>query len=410
MRTAQTPPPDACSARPSRGPAPTCSSHLSRLRGVLLFGALVGLGNACGAGDPARTIPQTESASPTDASAASVVGAAVDADDEMDRLSRWAERLSGAEADGSFGRLDASDLGYVIGSVVAVEEDSDGNVLILDEQYHDLKVFGPKGQHLVTVGRAGRGPGEFIQPTTLNWIGPDTLVITDGTRRGQVFLRRSAVSYELIETFPTQVAVEGACVRRGSLWAHGMGLEMRKRLHLLDRAGGIVRSIAEAPEVDHPILRRRRAVGLTTCWPESDRIVLTSKYFPEIEAFDFGGDLLWSATLPEFLPMEFTIVEGGGLRQAIPEGEGGFNWIVGAVMVDPLTLVVQVGWQTAQSSAQGLDYSELVTYLVSSRTGAVLTVDRRLPFIRRGTLNGFLASEQMPFPRVVRYRYLDGTG
>ena len=328
------------------------------------------------------------------------------AEDELQRLEDWADRLSMAREVGVYGRLDAEDLGYVIGEVAAVNTDANGNILILDEKYHELKIFDPGGRHLRTVGRAGRGPGEFLQPKTLDWLSADTLVITDGTRRGQLFERLPDGSVAFIRAFPTQVAVEGSCARDGDLWVHGMGPKGDRRVFRIDiDTERLSESLAPVVPEEHPILRRRRALGFMACSPALGLVVLTSRYFPEVQAFGFDGSARWASGIQGFTPMEFTIVDGGGLRQGIAEDAGGFHWIVGAVFLDRSTLAVQVGWQTPESSEAGLGYAEIVTHLFSGHNGESLKVGTGIPLIHESTPGGFLASAHDPFPRVLRYQY-----
>lgn len=362
-----------------------------------------GLLSALGACDE-----RAEDHTPLPASAQSSGPPPPPAAEEVARLEAWAARLRTAEKGAEYGRLDATELGYVIGEVAAVETDRTGNVLILDEQYHDMKVFGPRGEHLVTVSGPGGGPGELRAPSTLDWLAPDTLVITDVTRRAQLFERQSDASFVFLESFPTSVGVEATCVHDGALWVHGFGPDMEHRVHRLDRDGGrlshSIAQVAPVAPVENEILSRRRALGFMACSESYGLVAITSRYFPDMQVFGFDGTERWSARIPGFTPMEFTVVPGGGLRQGIAKDAGGFHWVVGVELLDPSTVAVQVGWQTAQSSSDGTDYVELVTHLVSMHTGEFVTVEGDLPLIHKMLVDGFLASKQVPFPHVIHYR------
>lgn len=58
---------------------------------------------------------------------------------------------------------------------------SDGRIAILNAGSHQIRVYGPNGQHLVSVGRRGEGPGEFMSPMRL-WRTVGDSVITWDTR------------------------------------------------------------------------------------------------------------------------------------------------------------------------------------------------------------------------------------
>ncbi|MDJ0837476.1 MAG: 6-bladed beta-propeller [Acidobacteriota bacterium] len=66
---------------------------------------------------------------------------------------------------------------------VAVKVDAEGRVLVLDIAEHNVKVFDMAGNHLMNVGKAGQGPGEFAMATGLA-VGPDgSIVIYDMIKR-----------------------------------------------------------------------------------------------------------------------------------------------------------------------------------------------------------------------------------
>jgi len=330
------------------------------------------------------------------------------AEDELQRLQNWAERLHEAQEVASFGRFESDTLGYVIGKVCDATTDSVGNVLILDCMSNDLRVFGPDGHYLHTVGRTGRGPGEFLEPRKMDWLSPDTLVVVDGTRRGLLFETEGGGSLRFLRTFPTRVGVEQICIHEGQLWVHGLGQDPDERIHLVDMdIGEIIGGFAPVPPEDNPILQRRRALGFMACSLERDLVALTSRYFPDIQVYDFSGNELWAGTVPNFTPMEFTLVDGGGVRQGIAREAGGFHWILGVLFLDSSTIAVQVGWQTAQSSKEGLDYGEVSTHLFSSDSGVSLAVEGSIPLIHERTPLGFLASVEDPYPRVLHFGIAD---
>ncbi len=48
-----------------------------------------------------------------------------------------------------------------------IKTDDDGNIYIVDEQAHCIKLFDKKGNYLKDIGRKGQGPGEFVAPTEM---------------------------------------------------------------------------------------------------------------------------------------------------------------------------------------------------------------------------------------------------
>lgn len=57
----------------------------------------------------------------------------------------------------------------------------DGGVVVLNAATLELRFFDAQGHYVRALGRAGSGPGEFRDPGSLRWFGPDTLMVADYT-------------------------------------------------------------------------------------------------------------------------------------------------------------------------------------------------------------------------------------
>jgi hypothetical protein len=76
----------------------------------------------------------------------------------------------------------------MFGSIGSMEVDENGNIYVYERQALELRVFGPNGEHVRTVGREGGGPGEFKQVIGMDWAADGTLWIVDpGNNRISVF-------------------------------------------------------------------------------------------------------------------------------------------------------------------------------------------------------------------------------
>lgn len=76
----------------------------------------------------------------------------------------------------------------VFGGIGDIEVDEQGRLWVLDSQAAEVRVFGPDGTRVRTLGRKGGGPGELQSPLELRW-GPDGhLWVADArNRRYEVF-------------------------------------------------------------------------------------------------------------------------------------------------------------------------------------------------------------------------------
>ena len=66
------------------------------------------------------------------------------------------------------------------GAVAGVAIDSRGQVYVLDQQAGEVRVFDDGGQHVLTMGRPGSGPGELSQAAAGVFVGSgDTILVPD---------------------------------------------------------------------------------------------------------------------------------------------------------------------------------------------------------------------------------------
>ena len=86
----------------------------------------------------------------------------------------------------SVGELDGPEE-YLFGSIGAIAVDDDHNVYVLDEQARHVRVFDAAGTHIATLGREGKGPGEFDVPVGIAISDSRVLVRDPANARVQLF-------------------------------------------------------------------------------------------------------------------------------------------------------------------------------------------------------------------------------
>jgi hypothetical protein len=67
----------------------------------------------------------------------------------------------------------------VFGEIADLEVDALDRIWVLERQARELRLYGPEGEHIRTVGREGSGPGEFNAPNGLVWSEDGTLWVVD---------------------------------------------------------------------------------------------------------------------------------------------------------------------------------------------------------------------------------------
>lgn len=160
----------------------------------------------------------------------------------------------------------------VFAAISGIEVDPDGRIYVLDRQANELRIFGPEGSHIRSVGRSGAGPGEYANANGLTWVSPDTLLIVDQRGNRYTLLTRDG-SY--VRSVPRQLGFFGwvfsggyqdgriyeiSSVGQGEVW-HPVLLGT-----LIQRSGpSAVAARGTAVNADEPVFV---ATGDTTMLPE----------------------------------------------------------------------------------------------------------------------------------------------
>lgn len=174
--------------------------------------ASLGLAAACGRGEP-------------------------DAAVRMDTLSTGAVLVKNPEQgvwDGSSGWRAVEDLRLgsadgagpdVFAFPAALEADAQGRLYVLDAQAAQVRVFGPDGTHVRSLGRQGQGPGELAQPVGFA-LAPDGAVwVVDPRNRRYTVWDSTGALRESVRRDNDFIMVPwpGRFDRQGRLWDVGPG-------------------------------------------------------------------------------------------------------------------------------------------------------------------------------------------
>ena len=73
----------------------------------------------------------------------------------------------------------ADDSAHLVWEVTGLARLVDGRVAVLSGGNRKLLLFEPSGRFSTSIGRGGRGPGEFSRPIHVQYLPPDTLVVWD---------------------------------------------------------------------------------------------------------------------------------------------------------------------------------------------------------------------------------------
>ncbi len=146
-------------------------------------------------------------------------------------------------------RIGAADGGpKSFGRVMDATFDTRGRIIVADDLNHEVKVFSANGEYVGTVGREGRGPGEFQSPWVVATGPADSLFVWDsGLARISVF----SPNLEFARSMPVPpywllTGIE--FLPDGNLLVAAYGPTEKAVLHVLDRNGKQLRMFGPSPQ------------------------------------------------------------------------------------------------------------------------------------------------------------------
>lgn len=149
----------------------------------------------------------------------------------------------------------------------------------------------------------------------------------------------------------------------------------------------------------NPLVQQTWTAGQLLCLPDQHLVVLASRDYPEVRAYDEDGRLQWTTGLNDFRRFVVTQVPRG-VRYGLPP-DSLFDQVRGLFQVDSGTVAVQVvrrkGWRGAERIVR--------TELLAVRNGRVEGVQGDLPVVA-AAWNGWLATVDAASGKVAFLRYI----
>ncbi len=325
-----------------------------------------------------------------------------------------------AEADVLASLGDAGDSGQEAPDLFATELDvaldSVGNLLILDRGNQAVKVFGPRGDHIVTLGRPGDGSQEFRNASALDLLSDRRLVVTERGGRLKIFLPADSedgyASYAYSSTHVAGVGADHSCAINGRVFIARLkpGHDAPDTLiHAISLSpNGINRSFGQGYEDDYWLVRDMMSQGPIACLGDLGVTLFAFQFVPVVKADEVDtGNLLWTTKLEGYL--QPPIVE-----ETRPDGTSRVVY-EDADVVDRVTTLTTVSARHALLQTVRLEFGptdsidgfEVRSHLIDAETGQGAFITNSLPLIQTvdPTYRYYAAVWLLPFPRVELRRF-----
>ena len=175
-----------------------------------------------------------------------------------------------------------------------IEVGKDGLFYILDAGNNRIQVFDETGTFIRTIGREGKGPGEFTYPVDITIDNQNNLVISESMGRVQILDSNGTYQkgFKPTDLFPGNMAVN----QKGKVYFYNAGRSEIDALFLLyDYEGNIGGKIGDADGEDTRYLRTIKNLNHFALDSE-DNLCLGYISQTLLEKYSKEGDLIWQVS------------------------------------------------------------------------------------------------------------------
>lgn len=313
--------------------------------------------------------------------------AATDALARRLRALRPVHRIGGEDATG----------GADFGRIADVTVDRVGRIIVLDEQDKSVSRWTTEGRAAGRFGRSGGGPLEFHSPTGLLVQDDGTVVVLDRALGLRRFAWDSAARY--LDAWQAGRTYEDACASGNEIVALRWH-DDRTVAQVIGPRGERVRGFGLEYRSDVELTNRLLSGGRLGCLHRG-KVATTNIILPYVWIWDREGRSVAVTGLGEFSPMGVTEEENGLTYRLPPEG---YEAVRRIVSVGADHFLVQLFFQTLESSRERAEYQELRSYLISSVTGRGVYLGTALPVIASAPWPHLIGWRNDPVPEVVILR------
>lgn len=203
------------------------------------------------------------------------------------------------------GDVNADDENLAFHMPADIAVDTEGNLYVLDSGNHRIQKFNRDGEHLVTLGRQGQGPGEFYFPSSLDIDSQGYLYVSDPNNQRIQILTPTGKEHRTIRIVEDSVG-DIILTRTGQLvMAGGQGFgrlaleeekakELPKLVKILDADGNVLRKFGVQHDFKDFLLNRM-GNQVQFAVDKDDNIYLVFLFQNRIEKYSLDGKLLWKA-------------------------------------------------------------------------------------------------------------------
>jgi hypothetical protein len=273
----------------------------------------------------------------------------------------------------TFGALEGEEH-EILGGVTAVAVIPDGRLAVLDEANSVIRILDPQGRYVGSIGRAGRGPGDFFHARSMAVDAEGNLYVGDLLRRVQRF-RSKGNSFELDTVLATRVSPDALCIMDSTIVVHAVNPEVRGLVHLSDLRGRYLRSFGEAYRSNSEIINIQVTMGRIACLPKAGLIAFIPDggAVRELRLYDLRGRTRRLSIVAGMRSNRLIETPNGSSVRFSP---GGNHYVATLLPTPDERLLLQIGLKDQRSRSEGLSHSEMYTAIFGLSPSAPVDYSR----------------------------------
>ena len=292
----------------------------------------------------------------------------------------------------------------MFGRVAQVVQDRWGRIFVLDRGNAEVRVFSPEGQYLFTIGKAGEGPGEFIDPEFIAIDSYDSLYVLDQGIKVNIFAFNK-ISYVFRRYFILQNRARSWCVNDSLVFINISSTQKDSLIHVYNKNGELIGKFGYLNyNSNNPLVLNYINRGLMLC--NRDKIFLLFEFLPIIKVYDFKGNLLWQVYIQNLNLKGFTegkegnILFTGKIDKNFTDIIWGFNKFDNILMVQYISLPYS---NSNLAELFGKSKTFIILINIYDMNSIIDTLGFRKIFIN--TDSSLIAQEYEEIPHISYYSY-----
>lgn len=303
---------------------------------------------------------------------------------------------------GRLGNTEDREAPDIFGFEMDVAIDGSGQLVVLDRRNYAVKVFKPTGEYVGGFGRAGSGPGEFLDPQAIEVLSDGRLAVVDRGNRINMYARTD-FGFSFLETHRVEVVPERACSAGDRVFSSGWRMADNTMIHEVPiRPGQSTQHFGRGYKSRHWIVQDQLSDGPIACLERPSRVVLAFQRIPVVRGYDADtGTLLWESLLEDYLqPPVVEQRRADGQPRVFFSAEGKRDIVASLTPIGDDHVLLQTMRAEPVSDPSVEPEIQVRSYLIHAMSGQGAFIADSLPIIAVMTDQHYVATWLLPFPRI----------